>query len=201
MSWSLFLLVLVHQVSENSGHYVSVLGFHFFLGHGILFRKANCDMCDKKNVTHVTLLFRNYFFYCIFSKNLVHWCWHVFLKANNVLPFWSFCGKYYFAYCDGNCQNCYFLFIVTHAFSTHSCWTTAGLNVKMVIQKIGKDPEQSLVGCFDEFKIRNGILRYWKGKIYCQYCDTCDMEWPISVLWCMNFWLFPPECRTDIFSF
>ena len=50
----------------------------------------------------------------------------------------------------------------------------------MVIPKVGKDPEQNLVGCFDEFKVNNGNLQCLKGKIYSQHPDTCDMEWLIT---------------------
>ena len=35
---------------------------------------------------------------------------------------------------------------------------TDGINVKMVIQKVGNDHEQNLVGCFDEFRFNNGIF-------------------------------------------
>ena len=49
-------------------------------------------------------------------------------------------------------------------FSTHSCKVTARANVKVVIQNVGKEPEQNLVECFDEFKINSGILDYFKGK-------------------------------------
>ena len=50
------------------------------------------------------------------------------------------------------------------ALSTHFCRATAGINVKMVIQRVGKDPEQNLVGCFDEFKTNSGILHCFKRK-------------------------------------
>ena len=33
----------------------------------------------------------------------------------------------------------------------NTCKPTGGINVKLVIQKVGKDPEQNLVGCFDKF--------------------------------------------------
>ena len=35
-------------------------------------------------------------------------------------------------------------------------------NVKMVIQEVGKDPKQNLVGCIADFKIGSGILHYFK---------------------------------------
>ena len=47
-----------------------------------------------------------------------------------------------------------------NTFSRHCYRATAGLNVKIAIQKVGKDPEQNLVGCFDELKINNGILQF-----------------------------------------
>ena len=49
-------------------------------------------------------------------------------------------------------------------FSTHSYIETAGINVKMVMQNIEGDPEQNLLGCFDEFKVSSGILQYFKRK-------------------------------------
>ena len=67
-------------------------------------------------------------------------------------------------------------------FPTHSCRTTTAINVEVVIQKIGKDPEENLVGCFDELKINCGILHCFKGKTYRQYHDTHDMEWPYKLL-------------------
>ena len=48
------------------------------------------------------------------------------------------------------------------AFSTHDCRATNGINVKVVIQNVGNDPEQNLVGCFDEFQINSGILHGFK---------------------------------------
>ena len=42
--------------------------------------------------------------------------------------------------------------------STHLCRAPAVRNVKMVMQEVGKDPEQNLVGCFADFKINSGIL-------------------------------------------
>ena len=70
-----------------------------------------------------------------------------------------------------HCDTC-------NPFSLHSCRETAGINVKMVIQKVGKDPEQNLMGCFDEFKIYNRILHYFKRKNIPQNRDTHGMEWP-----------------------
>ena len=53
-----------------------------------------------------------------------------------------------------------------YAFPTHSCRATAEINVRVVIQNVGKDPEQNLVGCFDEQKINCGVLHCFKrGKI------------------------------------
>ena len=49
-------------------------------------------------------------------------------------------------------------------FSTHSSRATTGINVKMVIQTVGKDPEQNLVGSFDEFRISSGVLHCFKRK-------------------------------------
>jgi len=42
--------------------------------------------------------------------------------------------------------------------STHSCRATAGINVKMIVQKVRIDAEQNLMGCFAEFKINSRIL-------------------------------------------
>ena len=42
--------------------------------------------------------------------------------------------------------------------SAHSFRTPALTNVKMAIQKVGKDPEQNLVGCFAEFQISSESL-------------------------------------------
>ena len=66
-----------------------------------------------------------------------------------------------------------------NSFSTHSCRATTGINVIVVIKNVGKDPQQSLVGCFDEFKLIVEFYTALKEKIYRQYCDTCDTEWPI----------------------
>ena len=51
-----------------------------------------------------------------------------------------------------------------NAFSTHSFTATTGINFKVVMQNVGKDPEQNLLGCFDEFKIYSGILHCFKRK-------------------------------------
>ena len=51
-----------------------------------------------------------------------------------------------------------------NTFSTHSCTATAGIKVKILIHRVGKDPEQNLVGCFDEFTIDSGILHCFKRK-------------------------------------
>ena len=45
-----------------------------------------------------------------------------------------------------------------NAFLTHFCRAPDLTNVKIVIQKVGKDSEQNLMGCFAEFKINSGIL-------------------------------------------
>ena len=51
-----------------------------------------------------------------------------------------------------------------YTLSTHSSKATAGIKVKMVIQKVGKDHEQNLVKFFEEFNINNGILHCFKRK-------------------------------------
>ena len=56
-----------------------------------------------------------------------------------------------------HCDTC-------NTFSTHSCRAAARINVKIVIQNIGKGPEQSLVGCFDECKFSSGISHCFKKK-------------------------------------
>ena len=67
----------------------------------------------------------------------------------------------------------------THnTFSTHSCRATTGVNDRVVIQNVGIDPEQNLVGCFDELKLIMEFYTATYRKIYYQYCDTRDMEWP-----------------------
>ena len=38
-----------------------------------------------------------------------------------------------------------------NAFSTHSCRATTGINGKVVMQNVAKDPKQNPFGCFDEF--------------------------------------------------
>ena len=38
------------------------------------------------------------------------------------------------------------------------------VNVKIVMQKVGKGPEQNLMMYFDEFKINNGILHCFERK-------------------------------------
>jgi len=53
---------------------------------------------------------------------------------------------------------------ICNIFSTHYCRATAGMNGKMVIQKVGKYCEQNLVGCFHEIKINNGISHCFKRK-------------------------------------
>ena len=45
-----------------------------------------------------------------------------------------------------------------NTFSTHSCRATTRINVKVVIQNVEKDPEQNLVGYFDELQILFGAL-------------------------------------------
>ena len=68
----------------------------------------------------------------------------------------------------------------THnTFSTHSYRANAGINVKMVIKKVGKDLEQIWWGVLVSSKL---IVQFCTAinlrKIYHQYCDTHDMEWP-----------------------
>ena len=53
---------------------------------------------------------------------------------------------------------------ICSTFSTHSWRATTELNVKVVIQNVGKDPEQNLVGCFDKFKTNCKILHCFKRK-------------------------------------
>ena len=53
----------------------------------------------------------------------------------------------------------------THnTFSIHSSRATTGTNTKVLIQNVGIDPEQNLVGCFDEFKINSGSLHCFERK-------------------------------------
>ena len=51
-----------------------------------------------------------------------------------------------------------------NAFSTHSCRATTGINGKVVMQNVAKDPKQNPFGCFDEFEIDCGILYCFKRK-------------------------------------
>ena len=67
-----------------------------------------------------------------------------------------------------------------NAFSIHSHLATVVKNIRIVMQNVGKDLEQDLVGCFAEFKINSSILHCFtasKRKIYRQYRDTRAMEW------------------------
>jgi len=45
-----------------------------------------------------------------------------------------------------------------NAFSIHSHLATVVKNIRIVMQNVGKDLEQDLVGCFAEFKINSRIL-------------------------------------------
>ena len=49
---------------------------------------------------------------------------------------------------------------------------------QLLIQKVERDPKQNLLGCYDELKLIVEFYSALKGKIYCQYRDSCDMEWP-----------------------
>ena len=66
------------------------------------------------------------------------------------------------------------------SFQCDTC--SAGIFVKEVIQNVAKDDEQNLVGYSDECKSIVEFYTALKGKIYHQYHDTCDMEWPIRCL-------------------
>ena len=64
-------------------------------------------------------------------------------------------------------------------FSTHSCKASTGINVKVVVNNIAKDAEQTLLVVLMNFKLIVEFYTAVKGKIYHQYHDTHDMEWPI----------------------
>ena len=70
--------------------------------------KQNCDTRDKKCYTNDAAFLEFFLLNCIFVQNIGSVVGRSFLKVNNVLPFWSFCGKPYFASCDKNDQNCCF---------------------------------------------------------------------------------------------
>ena len=57
-----------------------------------------------------------------------------------------------------------FHFDTDNASSTHSYQPTVVANVKIVTQKVGKDPEQSLAGCFAEYKIDRGVVHCLQSK-------------------------------------
>ena len=95
-----------------------------------------------------------------FAENWYSVVGRSFLKANNMLPFRSFCGKHNLARWCWKYQNCCFFSLWhTQRFSAHSSRATAGISVKMVRQKVRKDPEQNLVGCLDEFGISSSFER------------------------------------------
>ena len=77
------------KVSENSRYYASALASHFFLRY-----KMRNFVLEKQIVTHMMLLFWNYFLSIVFSPK--HWYSVVsrsFLKANVVLLFGHFVGN------------------------------------------------------------------------------------------------------------
>ena len=59
-----FISSFTSKVSENSRYYSSVLGSHFFLRHKMRDFALEKQIVTyvTKNVTHMTLLFWNYFF-------------------------------------------------------------------------------------------------------------------------------------------
>ena len=82
-----------------------------------------------------------------------------FLKANNVLHFGHFVGNTNWLDVTEMTEIAIsFQCDTRNAFSTPSCRTAAEINVKMVVQNVGKDPEQNLLGCLDECKINSRIL-------------------------------------------
>ena len=52
-----------------------------------------------------------------------------------------------------------------NTFMTHSHCAIVMTSVRMIIERVGKDPEQNQLGCFAEFKINSGILHCFKRKI------------------------------------
>ena len=52
-------------------------------------------------------------------------------------------------------------------------------NIKILMQKVGIDPEQNLMGNFAKSKINSEFYTDYKGRINCEYWDTYDMEWAI----------------------
>jgi len=71
-----------------------------------------------------------------------------------------------------------FLLIVTHItfFSTHSC----RVNVKMA--KLKKTLNKIWWSILMNSKLTIEIYSVLKGKIYHQYHDTYDMEWPKNII-------------------
>ena len=72
------------------------------------------------------------------------------------------------------------------AFVTRSYQATVVINVKIAMQKVGEDLEQSLMGYFAEFKFDSGVLLSFKAEIGCQYSYTCDIEWANSSICSTN---------------
>ena len=77
------------KVSENSGQYASVLGFHFFLRH-----RTRDFVLEKQIVIHMMLLFdiiSSELHFC--SKKLVQCCWQVFFERKYCIAFFHFVGN------------------------------------------------------------------------------------------------------------
>ena len=68
-----------------------------------------------------------------------------------------------------NCGTC-------NTILAHSSHTTVKTNVKMAIQKVGKDLEQNLVGYFLNLKLIVEFYTVLKGKIHHQYHDIHDIK-------------------------
>jgi len=92
----IYLLILIHQVSKNSWYYASVLHLYIFwdTDWGTLFKSSKLWHKWQKKWHPWDHFKKIFLLICFLSKKLVQCCGRSFLKANNVLPFCSSCGKY-----------------------------------------------------------------------------------------------------------
>ena len=65
-----------------------------------------------------------------------------------------------------------------NTFSTHFRTATAVINVKVVLQNVGKYPKKIWWGVLMNLKLIVEFYTAFKGKLYHQCHDTQDMEWP-----------------------
>ena len=109
-------------------------------------KEANFDTHDEKCDAHDAALLDLFLLYCVFTpKNWYNVFGRSFWKAENVLPFVYLMGNINFLGKTEIAKIAVSLHCDTrNTFSTHFHQTTIVINVKIVIQKVGKDPEQSL---------------------------------------------------------